>query len=233
LSKQFDAIILDSVPTIGGPDTAFLAEASDGVVIVVHGQRTTLTGLRRTLQMLQQSQKVNVYGVVFNRVRLQVSGTYGYGTTYYRRTPTMTPEMLNQELLSTGKRRLFNFRSNVRFDSSGERLYSLAACATRLGTSNRTVQEWLRVGYLKGEKQRGRWWIREREINNFLSRLPRQRVPIQTNADFNEDYHPSANGTADGNAEVVHPTDILLNKREALLGYVREPGQPPDDSENA
>jgi capsular exopolysaccharide synthesis family protein len=230
LSQQFDAVILDSVPTIGGPDMVFLGEVSDGVIIVVHGQRTTLSGFRRTLQTLQQSPKVNIYGVVFNRIRLQVSGTYGHGTTYYRRTPTVTPEKLSQELLQNGKRGLFNFRSNVRFDSQGERLYSVAACATRMGTSNQTVQEWLRVGYLKGEKHGRRWWIKESEISNFLSRLPRHQV--QPNSNSAETYPSKANGTTPNKPEAANPSDVIRNQREALLGYVREPGRPEDDSEN-
>ncbi len=225
LKRQFDVIVVDSVPTIGGPDTAFLAEYSDGVVIVVHAQRTTQTGLRRTLQMLQAGNNINIFGLVFNRIRLQVSSSYGYGYSYYRRTGGLTPEKLSKELLNTNKSGRFR-RGNISYNSHGERLYSLQACATRLGTSTKTVQEWLRVGYLKGDKSRGRIWVKESEIESLLNRLPRQ--PINLDSTLEEVAHPSANGVS--KIDTADLTNLLREQREALLGYMREPA-PPEDAE--
>jgi capsular exopolysaccharide synthesis family protein len=223
LKRQFDVIIMDSVPTIGGPDTAFLAEASDGVVIVVHGQRTTQTALRRTLQMLQQGHDITIFGVVFNRIRLQVSSSYGYGYSYYRRTASLTPEKLSKELVDPKKRGLFS-RSNIRYNKQGERLYSLNACAVRLGTSTKTVEEWLRVGYLKGEKHRGRLWVKESEIDALLNRLPRQHI------DFESGLAESATTNGGGKAEAADLTSMLREQREALLDYVREPSSDDTDA---
>jgi hypothetical protein len=218
--------VIDSVPAIGGPDTAFLAECSDGVVIVVHAQRTTQAALRRTLQMLQQGQNIRIFGLVLNRIRLQVSSGYGYGYSYYRHTQGLTSEVLNKELLNTQKRGLFS-RPNISYNSHGERLYSLRACAVRLGTSTKTVEEWLRVGYLKAEKRRGRVWVKESEIDALLNRLPRQHIDLQPEPE--DKTHAATNG--DGRGDTTDVTSLLREQRQALLDYVREP-TPPDDGES-
>jgi hypothetical protein len=225
LKRQFDLVVIDSVPTIGGPDTAFLAEASDGVVIVVHGQRTTQAALRRTLQMLEQGHNITILGVVFNRIRLQVNSTYGHGYSYYRRTQGLTPEKLSKELVATGKRGLFS-RPNIMYNKQGERLYSLKACAARLGTSTKTVEEWLRVGYLKGEKVRGRPWVKESEIDALLNRLPRQQINIQS--ELEDPTGGGVNGVGKADADL---TIRLREQREALLDFVREPN-PPEDGQS-
>jgi capsular exopolysaccharide synthesis family protein len=223
LKRQFDVIVVDSVPAIGGPDTAFLAEHSDGVVIVAHAQRTTHTGLRRTLQILEANNNINIFGLVFNRIRLQVSSSYGYGYSYYRRTGGLSPEKLSKELLNTNKSGPFR-RANISYNKHGERLYSLAACATRLGTSRQTVEEWLKVGYLKGEKNRGRVWVKESEIEALLSRLPRQSANM--NSPVEENAPPSTNGAS--KIDTAEVTSLLRERREALLGYVQKPIAPED-----
>jgi hypothetical protein len=225
LKRQFDLVVIDSVPTIGGPDTTFLAEASDGVVIVVHAQRTTQAALRRTLQMLEQRHNITIFGIVFNRIRLQVSSAYGHGYSYYRRTQGLTPEKLSKELLATNKRGLFS-RPNIVYNKLGERLYSLHACAARLGTSTKTVEEWLQVGYLKGEKRRGRLWVKESEIDALLNRLPRQHINLQ--AELEETAHSGTNGASKADGDL---TSQLREQREALLDFAREPN-PPDDNES-
>jgi capsular exopolysaccharide synthesis family protein len=224
LRRQFDFIVIDSVPTIGGPDTAFLAECSDGVVIVVHAQRTTQAALRRTLQMLQQGHDITILGIVFNRIRLQVSSSYGYGYSYYRRTGGLTQEKLRQELINRNKRGLFS-RPNITYNDQGERLYSLNACATRLGTSTKTVEEWLRVGYLKGEKGRGGLWIKETEIDGLLNRLPRQQINFESALE--EPGRAPGNGSV--KTDTADLTNLLRERREALLDFVREPSPPEDD----
>lgn len=98
LKGQFDAIVMDSVPV--SAYSAFLAEHSDGVVIVVHAQRTTHRSLRYTLQTLRQGTNrivANIYGIVFNRISLQLTTTYNQ--PYYRRNLAIDPEKLNREML--------------------------------------------------------------------------------------------------------------------------------------
>ncbi|MBI1279141.1 MAG: polysaccharide biosynthesis tyrosine autokinase [Anaerolineaceae bacterium] len=225
LRGQFDAIIMDSVPSIGGPDSAFLAEQSDGVVIVVHGQRTTRRSLRRTLQTLRQgaNRSVNIYGIVFNRIALQLTSTYNQ--PYYRRNLAISPEKLDQEMINAGKRpALAGRNSNVMIDASGTRLYSVAATSIQLGVSKETLQEWVRTGFIKAEKRNRREWISENEISQLLERLPRHELPVGS-AQANL---PAKNAT--GKLSSGKLRDLLGGQRDALLASARD-NNPPEDAE--
>ncbi len=224
LKSQFDAIVMDSVPSIGGPDSAFLAEQSDGVVIVVHGQRSTLRTLRRTLQNLRQgtNRSVNIYGIVFNRITLQLTSTYN--KPYYRRNFAINPDKLDQELLEAGKRSALPGRTNnVMVSASGIRQYSLAAASVQLGISKETMQEWVRTGFIKSEKLNRRDWISETEISELLERLPRHEM-VTNNP---QGGIPTKNVTGKLSSGKLRE---LLGGRDALLQAARDLN-PTDDVE--
>ncbi len=226
LKGQFDAIVMDSVPSIGGPDSAFLAEHSDGVVIVVHGQRTTRRSLRRTLQTLRQgtNRGVNIYGIVFNRIALQLTSTYNQ--PYYRRNLAISPEKLDQEMINAGKRPALTGRnSNVMIDASGIRLYSIAATSVQLGVSKETMQEWVRTGFIKSEKRNRREWISETEISQLLERLPRHELP----ANNPQPGLPAKNAT--GKLSSGKLRDLLGGQRDALLASARDNNPTIEDAE--
>lgn len=221
LKKQFDMIVMDSAPTIAGVDPIFLAEVSDGVVIVVSARRTTMTGLKRTLTSLREGQDVNILGVVFNRVRLQV--TSKYSNTYYQQVPGMKSAKLSQELLNPGKG--FSLRAGVIENKQGERFYSVAACALRLGVKEKTVREWCRSGYLKSERRLLTRWIRESAIEDLLKTLPHgvavTEVPV-------EDPVPApalqpVTSTGVSTKELNRIPDQLREQRQALLDFVTKP----------
>ncbi|HEX2906572.1 MAG TPA: polysaccharide biosynthesis tyrosine autokinase [Phototrophicaceae bacterium] len=219
LRTQFEVVVMDSVPTIGGPDSAFLAEVSDGVLIVVDGRRTTQKGLRRTLQTLQQARQVNVYGLVYNRTYLQATSTYN--KPYYRRTIALSPERLEQEMKKATKNGR-NLSRHIMVDQQGQQLYSLSATATQLGISEETVKNWIKVGYLKTVHQGRRQWIPQNELQNLLERLPRHEIAARgdlNNGDYNHKSEP--NGTT-ATSESVMPSR-LRDQRNALLDYVQAP----------
>jgi succinoglycan biosynthesis transport protein ExoP len=207
LQKQFDTVIMDSVPTIGGPDSAFMAEASDGVIIVIHAQRTTHKALERTLQTLQQGKRVNVYGLVFNRIPLQV--TSSYSKPYYRRTLAISPEKLQEEFeKANSKRRLLPLKQkNVIKDETGEALYSYAAAASKLGITEENLKNLVETGYLKMERRGNRRWVRQSALDEYLNRIPRSTI------------HP----ITETNGHGPLTPDVLLNQRDALLQFAREP----------
>jgi capsular exopolysaccharide synthesis family protein len=221
LRGQFDAVILDSVPTIGGPDSAFVAEASNGVLIVVHGQRTTHKGLRRTLQMLEQGKSVRILGMVFNRIPLQVTSTYNQ--PYYRRNLSITPEQLNRELLKSGKRSGLRFKRNVIIDKTGDRWYSLPAAAIQLGLTEKSLQGWLKQGNLKAKRRGLRRWVSEAEIQRLLDTLPHHQLKL-IGAVNGEDMVSSKGKNTTGKIP-----DVLRGKRDALLDFVREPSTQPEE----
>lgn len=236
LKKQFDIVVFDAVPAIGGPDTAFLAEKSDGVLIVVHAQRTTASGLRRVLQMFQQSGRANVFGVVFNRLPLQV--TSGYNRPYYRRQLAISPEHLSREIVASGvKGARFRLNANVNVDKDGNRLYSLVAAAVQLGVSSDTLNDWVKTGYLKVERHGRRQWVRESEIMQLLERLPRQTVSNMAGLPASSSAPPSAGTvTAELPPKVKKPSsgripDLLRGQRDALLAAARDTGVKDEDTE--
>ncbi len=217
LKKQFDTIVVDSVPTIGGPDSAFIAETSDGVVIVVHAQRTTQKALERTLQSLRRGRNVNIYGVVFNRVPLQV--TSSYNQPYYRRTLTISPDRFKQELANAQKSSRFGFNRNIMSDKNGELLYSYAAAAVHLGVSEESLNNWVKVGYLTPERRGRRQWIRQSDIERLLERVPRHTAePRPVRAADAPMTAEAANGKATGK----------IPDLSAVLGYARKPDAPED-----
>ncbi|MCA0456657.1 MAG: polysaccharide biosynthesis tyrosine autokinase [Chloroflexi bacterium] len=227
LRDQFDAIVMDSVPSIGGPDSAFLAEHSDGVVIVVHGQRTTRRSLRRTLQTLQQgaNRAVNIYGIVFNRVSLQLTSTYS--RPYYRRDFAINPDKLNQEMLTAGKRPgLAGRNNNIMVDPNGIRLYSLPAASVQLGISKDTLQSWIQKGSIKVEKRNRRDWISETEISELLERLPRHELPAESGAST-----PIVRKNATGKLSSGKLRDLLGGQRDALLASARDPNAADEATE--
>jgi polysaccharide biosynthesis transport protein len=229
LKKQFDMIVMDSAPTIAGSDAIFLAEVSDGVVVVVSARRTTMTGLKRTLTSLQEAQDVHILGVVFNRVRLQV--TSKYSNTYYQQMPGVKSSKFSQELLNPTKG--FGIRAGVIEDKRGERYYSVSACALRLGVKEKTVRDWCRTGYLKSQRRSFRLWIKESDIMNLLERLPHdtavEELPVL------EEPQPApvteaASTTGVSTKELNRIPDRLREQREALLDFVNKPS--PSESDN-
>ncbi len=218
LSKQFDAIVMDSVPTIGGPDSAFMAEASDGVVIVIHAQRTTQRALERTLHTLRQGGgKVIIYGLVFNRIALQV--TSSYNQPYYRRTLAISPDKLSREMQGLNKKRgLMNFNRNIMADEKGELMYSLAAASVQLGLTEEGLKNWITIGHLKAERQSFRYWIKQSEIDRLLAQLPRSPLYAQTQPTNSINLIDN-----NGQSKDASIPDLLREQREALLDYAREP----------
>ena len=210
LTRHFEIVIFDSVPTIGGPDAAFMGEVSDGVVIITNARRTTYTGLERTIANLRQAHDINILGVVLNRVRLQVTNRYSH--KYYRSTPAISPERLERELAQNGRRG----RHVVR-DAQGVRLYSVQASATQLGVSEKTVREWMKSGYLKPVRRglAGKW-VPEGEIERVLAQLP-------TGGVIGRDDYEESNGDAVVALAGGTPAQQLIEQRAALLNSARKP----------
>lgn len=225
LKSQFDVIILDSVPTIGGPDAAFLAEASDGVLIIADSRRTTSKGIKRTLQALQQANSVNLFGVAFNRVYLHVTSTYNQ--PYYRHAISLSPERINRELANAGKGGL-RLNRHVITDKNGEHLYSIKAAAVQLGISEETIKNWIKVGYLNTVRKSGRRWVRESEMQSLLERLPRHEIALVGELSGNGDHASAADGAKAADASLP---SLLRDQRNALLDYVREPQSPEQAGE--
>ncbi|HLV34977.1 MAG TPA: polysaccharide biosynthesis tyrosine autokinase [Spirillospora sp.] len=221
LKRHYDALVIDAAPTIGGPDAIFLGEVSSGVAIIVNARRTRLASLKRAVEELTSGRHVRIYGVIFNRVRLQVTTKYN-SSYYYRQSGSLTAEKLNREMAKPGSG-LFALRRHIIIDRNGERLFSIDACAARMGVKRRVVRSWTSSGYLPAERRLLRRWIRESAINRMLEQ---RTVTVPPEPQYiPEPVNPSMN-SVNGSHEIP---SHLREQREAILGYAQRPK--PDDSE--
>lgn len=84
LSERFTHIIVDSPPAISFTDASILSTFVDGVILVVHGGRSSRAVVRRARQQLLDV-GANIFGVVLNNVKAQSKDYYGAGyyASYY------------------------------------------------------------------------------------------------------------------------------------------------------
>jgi capsular exopolysaccharide synthesis family protein len=81
LADRYDHIIIDSPPLINVTDPVILSTMVDGVILVVHGGKSTRDIVRRARQELS-SVGAKIFGVVLNNVDLRREG---YDNYYYAR----------------------------------------------------------------------------------------------------------------------------------------------------
>lgn len=87
LGTRFTHIIVDSPPAISFTDASILSTMVDGVVLVVHGGRSSRAVVRRAKQQLIDV-GAHIFGVVLNNVKLDATDPYytGYYSNYYYST---------------------------------------------------------------------------------------------------------------------------------------------------
>ena len=78
---RYDMVLFDSPPLAAVTDAAIIAPQVDGVVMIIHGQKTTRDAARSALRQLRDV-SANVTGGVLNDVDLSARH-YGYGSYYY------------------------------------------------------------------------------------------------------------------------------------------------------
>jgi polysaccharide biosynthesis transport protein len=81
LSERYDHVLIDSPPLIHVTDPVILSSLVDGVILVVHGGKSTRAVTQRARQELA-SVGAKVFGVVLNNVDLKRDG---YDDYYYHR----------------------------------------------------------------------------------------------------------------------------------------------------
>jgi len=87
LGEQYAHIIIDSPPAISFTDASILSTMVDGVMLVVHGGRSSRAVVRRAKQQLLDV-GAHIFGVVLNNVRLDTQDYYyqSYYSNYYSST---------------------------------------------------------------------------------------------------------------------------------------------------
>jgi capsular exopolysaccharide synthesis family protein len=85
LSENFTHIVIDSPPAISFTDASILSTMVDGVMLVVHGGRSSRAVVRRAKQQLLDV-GAHLFGIVLNNVKLEGTNYYyysGYYSSYY------------------------------------------------------------------------------------------------------------------------------------------------------
>lgn len=97
LSEKFTHVIVDSPPAISFTDASILSTFVDGVILVVHGGRSSRAVVRRAKQQLLDI-GAHIFGVVLNNVKVEKSTDYYYGGYYgYYKSSYYTSEEDNAE----------------------------------------------------------------------------------------------------------------------------------------
>ncbi|HKP86723.1 MAG TPA: polysaccharide biosynthesis tyrosine autokinase, partial [Blastocatellia bacterium] len=81
LSETYDHILIDSPPLLSVADSVILSTLVDGVILVVHGGKSTRIAARRARQELT-SVGAKIFGVVLNNLDVRRDGYYQYYTRY-------------------------------------------------------------------------------------------------------------------------------------------------------
>jgi capsular exopolysaccharide synthesis family protein len=82
LSEKFTHIIVDSPPAISFTDASILSTFVDGVILVVHGGRSSRAVVRRAKQQLLDV-GAHIFGVVLNNVKVESHDYYYTGYAGY------------------------------------------------------------------------------------------------------------------------------------------------------
>jgi capsular exopolysaccharide synthesis family protein len=99
-AKQYDHILIDSPPLMYVTDSVILSTLVDGVILVVHGGKSTREAVRQSRQMLG-SVGAKVYGVVLNNVSLRYMNSSDFNYYPYHSTePVQREQERVSDLLS-------------------------------------------------------------------------------------------------------------------------------------
>jgi polysaccharide biosynthesis transport protein len=102
LSENFQHIVSDSPPAISFTDASILSTMVDGVMLVVHGGRSSRAVVRRAKQQLLDV-GAHIFGIVLNNVKQDSPDYYygGYYSNYY--APDEGEEASDETLAHTAK----------------------------------------------------------------------------------------------------------------------------------
>ncbi len=103
LTERFAHVIVDSPPAISFTDASILSTFVDGVILVVHGGRSSRAVVRRAKQQLLDV-GANIFGVVLNNVKADSHEYYGAGYSAYYQSEYYTSEDEGDESAATSAR---------------------------------------------------------------------------------------------------------------------------------
>jgi succinoglycan biosynthesis transport protein ExoP len=104
LQSQFNHVVVDSPPVSSFTDGVLISSMVDGVLLVVHGGKSSRHMVKRSRQLLQDV-GAKIFGVVLNNVNLQSNDYYYYqryyGSHYYKNDGEEGTEKISAAASST------------------------------------------------------------------------------------------------------------------------------------
>ena len=73
LQREFTHVVIDSPPVTSFTDGVLISTMVDGVLLVVHGGKSSRHVVKRSRQLLQDV-GAKIFGVVLNNVSIQIAG---------------------------------------------------------------------------------------------------------------------------------------------------------------
>lgn len=89
-AARYEFVVIDTPPVLPVADTLTLAQFADAVVVVVDGQSTGSTAVRRALDALESVQ-AKLAGIVVNKANVRAGGHYGDYSYTARPAANRTP----------------------------------------------------------------------------------------------------------------------------------------------
>jgi capsular exopolysaccharide synthesis family protein len=101
LQSHFNHVVIDSPPIASFTDGVLISTMVDGVLLVVHGGKSSRHVVRRSRQLLQDV-GAKIFGVVLNNVNLQTHDYYYYQRYYSQNYYNTDPEEEQQARAASG-----------------------------------------------------------------------------------------------------------------------------------
>lgn len=153
LKDRADLVIINSAPILGVVETRAIANAVDGVVVILYEGRSRGRNLKHIIEYFETKSHNNLLGVIFNGVKLSA---YGYSSYSYR------PQGANSQPSF--------WRKMISRQASGEsETLSITEVADQLGISQEMARRWCEDGRIPASKSGRQWVVRLEDLNSFIN----------------------------------------------------------------
>jgi polysaccharide biosynthesis transport protein len=155
LKTRADLVIIDSAPLLDVVETKAIANAVDGVVLIVYEGRSRGKNLKRIIEYFEGKSHNNLLGVVFNGVKLS---NYGYSNYGYRPQMASSQPSFWRRVTTLGRQ-----------PSAESEIITIAEVADQLGISQEMAHRWCEDGRIPATRSGRQWVVRLEDLNDFIS----------------------------------------------------------------
>jgi capsular exopolysaccharide synthesis family protein len=163
LKTQADLVIIDSGPILEVVETKIVANAVDGVVLVMSDGISRRRAVQRAIDYFRHKPENNLLGVVFNRVSLGRGYGYGYSGYYAAYAPKQGQTARSK---SSWWSKVWPFGKARQVEGT---MLTLIETAEYLGISEDLTRRWCEQGRFPAIKKGRKWLVRLEDLNEYIS----------------------------------------------------------------